>query len=94
MEEILVCENGEMRPATEAELAKMAIDEQEYQAIQLPQQVRTQRDNLLKKSDWTQLSDVALTAEKKTEWATYRQELRDITNSPDFPNVVFPTQPQ
>jgi hypothetical protein len=72
----------------------MAIDEQEYQAIQLPQQVRTQRDNLLKKSDWTQLSDVALTAEKKTEWATYRQELRDITNSPDFPNVVFPTQPQ
>jgi hypothetical protein len=36
---------------------------------------------------------VALTAEKKAEWSTYRQELRDITNSPNFPNVVFPTKP-
>lgn len=94
MEEILICENGVIRPATEAELAQMAIDEQNYQANKLPAQVRQKRDNLLKQSDWTQLSDVALSAEKKTEWATYRQELRDITNSPDFPNVVFPTEPQ
>jgi hypothetical protein len=94
MEEILICENGVMRPATEAELAQMAIDEQDYQTNELPKLVRTQRDNLLKQSDWTQLSDVELTAEKKSEWATYRQELRDITNSPEFPNVVFPTQPQ
>lgn len=94
MEEILVCENGVMRPATEAELQQIAIDEQSFETNELPQQVRQKRDSLLKQSDWTQLSDVALTSEKKAEWATYRQELRDITNSPDFPNVVFPTEPQ
>ena len=39
--------------------------------------LRLIRDNLLTESDWTQLSDIVLTATKVTEWATYRQELRD-----------------
>lgn len=92
MEEILVCENGVMRPATEAELAQMAIDEQEYQTNQLPQQVRTQRDNLLKQCDWTQVPDSPV---NKEAWAIYRQALRDITNQSGFPTDVFwPTKPQ
>lgn len=43
--------------------------------------IRLKRNELLKKCDWTQLTDCQLTAEKKTEWATYRQQLRDITTT-------------
>ena len=40
--------------------------------------IRTQRDQLLKDSDWTQISDYNLELENKEQWATYRQELRDL----------------
>lgn len=53
---------------------------------------KAKRDNLLKQSDWTQLPDVPLTEEQKAAWATYRQELRDMTDS-DFLNGNFPTPP-
>ena len=60
--------------------------------------VRRDRDFLLAECDWTQSPDSPLTAEKKTEWATYRQALRDVpsTNSSvtDVDSVVFPTKPQ
>ena len=39
---------------------------------------RSMRDALLAESDWTQYAeDNTLTDEKKAEWATYRQTLRD-----------------
>ena len=39
---------------------------------------RAMRDALLAESDWTQYAeDNTLTDEKKAEWATYRQTLRD-----------------
>jgi len=55
--------------------------------------VRKQRDRLLAESDWTQMPDSPLTTEKKAEWATYRQALRDITDDADFPNVAMPDYP-
>jgi hypothetical protein len=49
---------------------------------------------LLAESDWTQLPDVPLSAEQKTAWATYRQQLRDITAQPGFPNNInWPQKP-
>ena len=39
-------------------------------------QLRGTRNNLLTQCDWTQISDC--TIPKKTEWATYRQALRDF----------------
>lgn len=54
---------------------------------------RRQRDVLLAKSDWTQLPDVPVAA--KEAWATYRQQLRDITTQSGYPaTVVWPTPPQ
>jgi hypothetical protein len=47
--------------------------------------VRIIRGRKLAESDWTQLDDVPMTAEKKAEWSTYRQQLRD------FPSTVPPT---
>jgi len=55
--------------------------------------VRSYRDKMLKASDWTQLPDVSLTAEKQREWADYRQELRDITNATDPFLIAFPEEP-
>lgn len=55
--------------------------------------VRGERNFLLSSSDWTQGNDSPLTDEKKTEWATYRQALRDITNQADPTNITWPTKP-
>jgi hypothetical protein len=53
--------------------------------------IRYQRNQLLLACDWTQISDS--TADKEA-WATYRQELRDITEQNSDPKkIVFPTQP-
>ena len=56
--------------------------------------VRADRDGRLQESDWTQLSDVPLTEEKKAEWVVYRQALRDVTNQPDPFEITWPTKPE
>ena len=62
---------------------------QETQAIE--QSVRFERDELLAKSDWTQVADAPVDA---AAWATYRQALRDITAQPGFPfSVNWPAPP-
>jgi len=54
--------------------------------------VRTQRNQLLKDSDWTQTKDSPDAVD--VLWQPYRQALRDITIQAGFPlNVVFPTPP-
>ena len=54
--------------------------------------VRLQRDKLLQETDWTQSRDVTL--ENDSDWVTYRQELRDITDQQGFPhNVTWPVRP-
>lgn len=60
----------------------------------LMEDVRSERNMLLTKSDWTQAIDSPLTDSKKTEWATYRQNLRDLPGTVSDPsNVSFPTKP-
>ena len=48
---------------------------------------RKTRNDLLADSDWTQMNDSPLTNEQKTAWATYRQELRDISDLAAWPNL-------
>ena len=61
--------------------------------------VRQQRTQLLILTDWTQLPDSPLTDAKKAEWATYRQQLRDMmssytdSESNTVANTTFPTPP-
>jgi hypothetical protein len=55
-------------------------------------QIRSERSQLLKSSDWTQLPDVPLAT--KEAWATYRQALRDITDQQGYPLLVtWPVAP-
>lgn len=55
--------------------------------------VRAERNAKLAASDWTQLPDAPLTTEQKAQWATYRQELRDVTTQSDPFNIVWPVPP-
>jgi hypothetical protein len=60
--------------------------------VRKTQQVLADRQYLLSISDWTQMPDVALA--NKTEWATYRQALRDVTTQTGYPwSVTWPDRP-
>jgi hypothetical protein len=55
------------------------------------EEIRLIRNELLKESDWTQLSDVSQTI--KDLWTVYRQELRNITNQQNPFNIEWPIKP-
>lgn len=56
--------------------------------------VKSLRNDLLLKSDWTQLVDVSLSPESRQAWQQYRQQLREITSTyVDPSDVVFPDPP-
>ncbi|SVB49513.1 uncharacterized protein METZ01_LOCUS202367 [marine metagenome] len=61
-------------------------------------ELRTTRNSKLTSCDWTQVADSALTDEKKAEWVTYRQNLRDVTKDiseelSSLENFAWPTEP-
>jgi len=59
--------------------------------------LRKKRNYLLQQCDWTQGNDSPLSTSKKTEWAIYRQALRDLPESnssaASFDDVTFPNSP-
>ena len=63
--------------------------------------LRSERNIILKNSDWTQLTDSQLSDSKKAEWETYRQALRDLplTANPtldsdgNLQGVTWPDEP-
>jgi hypothetical protein len=55
-------------------------------------EMRADRNARLSATDWTQVADAPVS---KTDWAAYRQALRDITGQQGFPwTVDWPTQPE
>lgn len=58
-------------------------------------EVKKIRSRLLAETDFTQISDTPLTAEKKLEFSVYRQELRDLPEGFASPvDVVWPVKPE
>lgn len=54
--------------------------------------IREKRNQLLKDSDWTQISDYDLSVENKEEWANYRKKLRDLPEIQTNPfDITWPT---
>ena len=73
---------------------RVVTNSDEYNANRASTQwssVRFERDMYLQESDWTQLPDVSNV--DKTAWATYRQQLRDITTQADPFNITWPSTP-
>ncbi|HHA2379325.1 TPA: tail fiber assembly protein [Stenotrophomonas maltophilia] len=56
-------------------------------------QLKAERAQRLRATDWTQMDDAPLTALEKTAYQTYRQALRDLPSVPGFPDVPWPTLP-
>ena len=60
--------------------------------------IRTERDRLLTSTDWTQGADSPLGESKKTEWATYRTDLRtlpaDQSSETTYADITWPTEPE
>jgi len=72
---------------------KSADQVQAYDDI-IASQARSERNVKLYECDWTQLQDAALTPDQKVSWASYREQLRNLPQQPDFPyNIVWPVKP-
>lgn len=56
-------------------------------------EMKAERANRLRASDWTQMADAPLSVAAKLLWATYRQALRDLPGLSGFPDVPWPTPP-
>jgi hypothetical protein len=56
--------------------------------------IRSKRDNLMAKSDWTVTTDTALSDSVKAKWVTYRKALRDLPASKSDPDdITWPDAP-
>ena len=79
----------DLTPEEEAELVARA----EAADLDLSM-VRSQRDGLLRSTDWTQVGDAALGDHTAEEWATHRQALRDLPSVYSrVSEVVWPEDP-
>ena len=94
-----IMSNGSIEQISDEQLKQFKSDADTWNAGEkdrLLDDLRVIRNKLLAECDWTQSRDVTLT--KDTDWKTYRQSLRDITNGLDtvdkINNVTWPTSPK
>ena len=72
----------------EAEVARLI-------AKQPAKEARAKRDRLLTESDWVTIRAMDTGNPVPTEWQTYRQALRDITEQTGFPEeIAWPQEPE
>tara|TARA_R100001129_G_scaffold180442_1_gene158477 strand:- start:57 stop:401 length:345 start_codon:yes stop_codon:yes gene_type:complete len=94
---VVNCIDGKNYLLTADETAAFKKAEEDF-AAKLPalllEELRQKRNRLLADSDWTQVTDSQLSDEKKTEWAAYRQKLRQLpATEKDVSNPTWPEQP-
>ncbi len=84
--------NGQYIELTQSELDELAA---QAEAADLDMSmVRSQRDGMLRSTDWTQLGDAALGDHTAEEWTTHRQALRDLPSVYSrVSEVVWPEDP-
>lgn len=78
------------------EAAEIIARAAKIEADEAMPRLRVRRDELLRQSDTFVLPDrwAAMSTEKQTAWAVYRQALRDLpANTADPLNPVWPIQP-
>ena len=71
-------ENERLRLVAKAAADQAILDNKDWDV-----EFRRQRRFVLEDCDWTQATDSPLSSSKKTEWATYRQVLRDLPANKD-----------
>ena len=84
--------DGHVPFTAEEEAAWDAAYTEENNTARAAELAREERNNLLKKSDWTQVPDYS--GSDKSDWATYRQALRDVPAQSGFPTTInWPAEP-
>jgi|SRR5210317_2142557 len=90
--------NGQIIPLTAEEIAQRQAEEIAWNNGAFDRamaDLRQRRDAMLKSCDWVMMSDSPIA--DKSNWETYRQALRDITNGlttvEDVNAVTWPTKP-
>ena len=67
----------------------------ELESEQPAKEARGERDRLLTESDWVTIRATDTGNPVPTEWQTYRQALRDITEQTGFPeSIEWPEKPE
>jgi len=91
--------DGVIRDATPEEILQFEIDKERFIQNQLAISLikkRTERNDLLMKSDWIELPSAVsrLSQAQVDSWLEYRQKLRDVPQQQGFPeNIIWPTVP-
>ena len=92
--------DGKVIPLTAQEIKQRQAEATAWEAGSFDRafaSLRQRRNAILSSSDWTVLTDSPLTTTEKTNWKTYRQALRDITENlttvEQVNAVVFPAKP-
>ncbi len=68
--------------------------QEQYEKERKWAEIRSTRDLLISKTDYTQVDDTPYSAEQKEAFALYRQALRDLPASTDNPyEIIFPASP-
>jgi len=90
--------NGQVVPLSAEEIAQRQAEETAWNNGAFDRamaDLRQRRDAMLKSCDWVMMSDSPIA--DKTNWETYRQSLRDITENlttvEQVQAVEFPTKP-
>lgn len=73
--------------------AEDVATEDAARAAEAMRQLRAERDRRLATSDWTQMSDAPLTDAQRDAWRVYRQALRDVPETADPAQPVWPEPP-
>ena len=81
MKQTINCTTGEVTIVDYTDEEKAAAAKMAEDADKDFTNIRASRNQRLAGSDWTQGADSPLTDAKKTEWASYRQELRDYPST-------------
>lgn len=82
---------NDLRDATTLKNWLKCASDTEYNEKAL--EIRKKRDELLNKTDWTQMADTALSEEKQEKYRIYRQALRDVPEQEGFPyDVSWPKE--
>lgn len=87
-DELTKCVDGVVQELLETEINNLNSDKN-------LDEFRSDRNNLLAETDWTQVPDSPLSDVVRIQWQTYRQQLRDMPQADGFDplNPTWPTSP-
>jgi hypothetical protein len=94
LERILILNESNKTVTVSFNVVTISPSEYQQRINSLEAQIRVIRDNYLRLTDFTQLTDAPISAQAKSDYLTFRQQLRNILdNVTDPTTIVWPPIP-